>query len=194
MPYRYSLDMDLKQLVQDLLAASWLIKDEQKFPESLLEKISRFCRNEMDRVVWFNAQAGIANRHTGRPINSPTANPRYQDAARIVQLVAEEMERRQGTKDADGVGSTAQQALILHYMINHLLEARRGDFTNTAFIDFARFLTGKHKQNIKTAYAGRERPRLADLQAIRPYFQMLGLTVILEAIDNEINKVKSKRK
>jgi hypothetical protein len=86
--------------------------------------------------------------------------------------------------------TTAQQVLMMHYIFEYC-QVKNIDQTHKA--NFIEFFTGKNEKNIYDAVRSplatkKGDFRKRDLQAIRPYFENIGLFEIVKMINNELNK------
>jgi len=133
-----------------------------------------------------------ANESWERRITIATgALQQYTSVIEIADQPVNEQLSEQETKNPEF--TTARQVLALHYIFE-LLQVRGTETDKAAKERFAQFLTGKSKQNIHAAFTDphitpkTKTFRFDDLQFIRKYFEDLGLSEIVKAINNQLEK------
>ena len=89
--------------------------------------------------------------------------------------------------------TTARQVLALHYMLEQL-QVRSTETDKAARERLTHFLTGKNEQNIHAAFTNphvnpkTKNFRFDDLKYIREFFEDLGLSEVVKAINNQLEK------
>jgi len=88
--------------------------------------------------------------------------------------------------------TTARQVLAIHFILEQL-QVRSNEVDRKAKAELSQFLTGKNYKNIYDAFQNpfttkQKNFRFDDLQYIRPFFEKLGLSEIVKAINNQLDK------
>jgi len=90
--------------------------------------------------------------------------------------------------------TTARQVLAMHFIFDQL-QVRSNEIDRKVKAEFAQFLTSKNHKNVYDAFQNpfvtkQKKFRFEDLQYIRTYFENLGLSEIVKAINNQLDKPK----
>ena len=117
----------------------------------------------------------------------------YKKSIEAVEKAFDSETETQELESKNSEFTTARQVLALYYIFEHL-QIRGTEVDKAAKERFVQFLTGKSQQNIHAAFtnphinAKTKKFRFEDLQYIRKYFEDIGLSEIVKAINNQLDK------
>jgi hypothetical protein len=182
---------------QDLIAVFWnsYIYYQQKL-EPYFKEFNEIPKEVLDELIFKFRQSF--------PINGRVEGVNYFDDL-IDQLVDKYQSKLNNIPDNNVEAevteeqptntrefTTARQVLALNFIFEQL-QIRSNEIDRSAKAEFAQFLTGKSYKNIydnfQNPYITKHKNfRFEDLQFIRVYFEKLGLSEIVKAINSQLDK------